>query len=240
MKNCCPFLFILFCFCSATIQAQSIENLKKGFLSPPDSAKPGVYWYFMDGNLSRESMTKDLESMKEAGIGNLMFLEVNVGVPRGNVDFFSEEWQSLFAHAVKEAERLDIEISLGLGPGWTGSGGPWVKPEESMKHIVAGSVDVSGGKTIELTLPVPSPKAPYFGIPEEMKEQWENYYEDIALLAIPRSEIRDSVPDIDEKALYYRPPYTSVAGVKPYFISSGHYPATGTKGLDRSHILDIL
>lgn len=239
MKNCCPFLFILFCFCSATIQAQSIENLKKGFLSPPDSAKPGVYWYFMDGNLSRESMTKDLESMKEAGIGNLMFLEVNVGVPRGNVDFFSEEWQSLFAHAVKEAERLDIEISLGLGPGWTGSGGPWVKPEESMKHIVAGSVDVSGGKTIELTLPVPSPKAPYFGIPEEMKEQWENYYEDIALLAIPRSEIRDSVPDIDEKALYYRPPYTSVAGVKPYFISSGHYPATGTKGLDRSHILDI-
>ncbi|MGB4015952.1 hypothetical protein, partial [Petrimonas mucosa] len=70
--------------------------------------------------------------------------------------------------------------------------------------------------------------------------QWENYYEDIALLAISRSEIRDSVPDIDEKALYYRPPYTSVAGVKPYFISSGHYPATVTKGLDRSHILDIL
>ena len=160
MKTYCSFLFILFFFCVATIQAQSIEHLKKGFLSPPDSAKPGVYWYFMDGNLTRESMTKDLEAMKAAGIGNLMFLEVNVGVPRGKVDFFSEEWQLLFTHAVKEAERLGIEISLGLGPGWTGSGGPWVKPEESMKHIVAGSVTVSGGKTINITLPVPLPKIP--------------------------------------------------------------------------------
>jgi len=179
----------------------------------------------MDGNLTRESMTKDLESMKAAGISNLMFLEVNVGVPRGKVDFFSEEWQLLFTHAVKEAERLGIEISLGLGPGWTGSGGPWVKPEESMKHIVAGSVTVSGGQMIHITLPVPLPKNPYFGIPDEMKEQWEAYYEDIALLAIPQGGISDSIPDIDEKALYYRPPYTSLPGVKPYFTAAEQYPS---------------
>lgn len=239
MKTYCSFLFILFFFCVATIQAQSIEHLKKGFLSPPDSAKPGVYWYFMDGNLTRESMTKDLEAMKAAGIGNLMFLEVNVGVPRGKVDFFSEEWQLLFTHAVKEAERLGIEISLGLGPGWTGSGGPWVKPEESMKHIVAGSVTVSGGKTINITLPVPLPKNPYFGIPDEMKKQWEAYYEDIALLAIPQSGIRDSIPDIDEKALYYRPPYTSLPGVKPYFTTAEQYPSMKGEAIDRSRIIDL-
>ena len=63
-------------------------SLKQGFLNPPDSARPGVYWYFMDGNMSKDAMTKDLESMKKVGIGNVLFLEVNVGIPRGKVDFF--------------------------------------------------------------------------------------------------------------------------------------------------------
>ena len=66
--------------------SREYNELAKRFQNPPDSARPGVYWYFMDGNLNREEMTADLEAMKEAGIGNLVFLEVNVGVPRGPVD----------------------------------------------------------------------------------------------------------------------------------------------------------
>ncbi|TKJ33722.1 MAG: hypothetical protein CEE38_20245 [Planctomycetes bacterium B3_Pla] len=99
-------------------QENSLEHneLAKRFQYPPDSARPGVYWYFMDGNLNREEMTADLEAMKEAGIGNLVFLEVNVGVPRGPVDFMSEQWQNLFAYAVRQAERLGIEIALSLRP----------------------------------------------------------------------------------------------------------------------------
>lgn len=120
------------------------DELAAGFRDPPDSARPGVYWYFMDGNLNREGMTADLESMKQAGIGNLVFLEVNVGVPRGKVDFLSPAWQDLFVHAVREAERLGIEITLGSGPGWAGSGGPWVMPDQSMQHLVASSVAVTG------------------------------------------------------------------------------------------------
>ena len=65
-----------------------VDNLKEEFQNPPDSSRPGVYWYFMDGNLSREGITKDLESMKEAGIGSVLFLEVYDGIPRGKVDFF--------------------------------------------------------------------------------------------------------------------------------------------------------
>jgi predicted metal-dependent TIM-barrel fold hydrolase len=76
----------------------------------------------MDGNTDREAMTADLESMKKAGLGYVLFLEVNVGVPRGKVDFLSEEWQDLFAHAVHECERLGIRLILGSGPGWAGSG----------------------------------------------------------------------------------------------------------------------
>ncbi len=54
-------------------QCDADDDLKRDFTSPPSSSFPGVYWYFMDGNLSREGMTKDLESMKEAGISNLIF-----------------------------------------------------------------------------------------------------------------------------------------------------------------------
>ena len=61
---------------------QSTDKLRESFKDPPESAKPGVYWYFMDGNLSRKEMTKDLESMKQVGINHLIFLEVGIGVPR--------------------------------------------------------------------------------------------------------------------------------------------------------------
>lgn len=233
-----PILFLLL-FCGLSLKSQSIRDLEKGFSSPPDSAKPGVYWYFMDGNITEESMTKDLESMKQAGIGNLMYLEVNVGVPRGKVDFFSEEWQRLFAHAVKEAERLGIEISLGLGPGWTGSGGPWVKPEESMQHIVSGSVIIEGGKSTDITLPIPPPKSPYFGLPSELTQQWNDFHEEIAVIAFPYTPKRDSILDIDEKALYYRPPYTSVAGVKPCIIAEIPYPEMTGEAIETEKIIDL-
>ena len=206
---------------------QAEDDLIAGFQAPPDNARPGVYWYFMDGNLSREGMTADLESMKEAGIGNLVFLEVNVGVPRGTVDFLSERWQELFAHAVREGERLGIEITLGSGPGWAGSGGPWVKLEQSMQHLVAISVQVKGPSSFEGVLPRPEPRKPYFGgaVTGELIEQRESFYEDVSVLAFPTPAGNERITDIDEKALYYRAPYTSRPGVKPYLPAPAEFPA---------------
>lgn len=223
-------LFLLFS-CNKHIlnkNSNSFKNdlLKSGFLNPPDDARPGVYWYFMDGNRTRESMTKDLESMKKAGIGNLVFLEVNVGIPRGKVDFLSEEWLELFKHAVQEGKRLGIEITLGVGPGWTGSGGPWVAVEKSMQHLVSSSIQVTGTNNNEIKLPRPLPKEPYFGngvFTKELRKQWNDFYEDVAVLAFPTPAISKKIIDIDEKALYYRAPYSSVAGVKPFLPSLSAY-----------------
>ncbi|MEJ7558469.1 MAG: glycosyl hydrolase [Pedobacter sp.] len=223
-------------------------SLIKGFLNPPPSSKPGVYWYFMDGNMSKASMTADLESMKKAGIGNLVFLEVNVGIPRGKVDFLSEEWQGMFAHAVNECERLDIAMTLGIGPGWTGSGGPWVKPAESMLHLVSSSTLVDERNKSKIILPVPKPKAPYFGegaFTDELKKQWNDYDEDVAVLAYPAQNVPDLsklplISDIAEKALYTRAPYSSAPGVKPYLSYSTKYEtvAAGTAVL-RKDIVDL-
>ena len=213
---------LLFSSAGACSLGGGMERLAARFAVPPDADRPGVYWYFMDGNLSREEMTADLESMQEVGIGHVVFLEVNVGLPRGPVDFLSEEWQELFVHAVREAERLGIEITLGSGPGWTGSGGPWVKPEQSMLHLVADSIDVTGPLAFDAVLPRPAPRAPYFAtLSDDLKRQREEYYEDVAVLAFPTPSARTRISDIDEKALYYREPFSSKPGVKPFLADSG-------------------
>lgn len=214
---------LLLTACSVSVFADRLET---DFAEPPDSARPGVYWYFMDGNLSREGMTRDLEAMKAAGLGHLVFLEVNVGVPRGPVDFLSEAWQDLYVHAVREAERLGIEITLGSGPGWTGSGGPWVKPEQSMQHLVAAAIEVQGPGNMNQSLPLPPPRRPFFGdLPKQMRSQWEAFYRDVAVLAFPTPAAPAKIPDSDEKALVYRAPFSSQPGVKPYLEAPADYAA---------------
>ncbi|WP_184546553.1 glycosyl hydrolase [Mucilaginibacter sp. FT3.2] len=240
--------FIASCFIAFLLGLSApyaqVNNLQAGFVHPPDSAKPGVYWYFMDGNMSARSITEDLEAMKKAGIGNLIFLEVNVGIPRGPVDFLSEEWQNMFAHAVKESKRLGIEITLGIGPGWTGSGGPWVPIAQSMQHLVSSTTNITGGSKQVIVLPVPAPKPPYFGegaFTPELKKQWNNFYEDVAVLAYPTpAAASPPITDVDEKALYYRAPYSSVKGVKQFLPSVAAYaePAKTTV-IDKRKIIDV-
>jgi hypothetical protein len=217
------------------------DELAEQFQTPPDSARPGVYWYFMDGNLDREAMTADLESMKEAGIGNLVFLEVNVGVPRGPVDFLSDSWQELFAHAVVEAERLGIEITLGVGPGWTGSGGPWVEAKNSMQHLVASRVQIKGPTQFESELPLPLPRKPFFGtVTAELEARRQAYYEDVAVLAFRSPADPCLVEEIDEKALVYRAPFSSAAGVKPRIPSRADYPQLPIAAvIDQDSLVDL-
>ena len=219
------------------------ETIEAGFVNPPESTRPGVYWYFMDGNITKAAITADLESMKKVGIGHVLFLEVNVGVPRGKVDFMSEEWMGLFTYLVRESERLGIVISLGVGPGWTGSGGPWVSGAKSMKHLVHSTIQVNGNETRKIILPKAAPMNPYFGdatFTPELKQRWLNYYEDVAVLAFPTPTGDFKMNDILEKALYYRPPYTSMPGVKAFFPSYSDYdePQKGT-AISSNTIIDV-
>ena len=238
-------LMMMGCCCSYAqyYRPADVKGIKAGFLHPPDSARPGVYWYFMDGNMTKASITADLESMKKAGIGNVIFLEVNVGIPVGPVDFLSEQWQDIFKHAVNESKRLGIEITLGTGPGWAGSGGPWVKPDQSMQHLVSSTVNITGGSRQKIQLPVPLPREPYFGegvFTPELKKQWLAYYKDVAVLAYPTPSAESKIADVDEKALYYRPPYSSVEGTKQYLPTKVKYDdvAKGS-AINKKSIIDL-
>ena len=95
----------------------------------------GCYWEWMNGNISKEGITKDLEYMKAAGIESAFIFDAWVGVERGPVDYGSKEWIEMIRHACQEARRLDIVLGLHNSPGYTAMGGPWIKPEESMKQL---------------------------------------------------------------------------------------------------------
>jgi hypothetical protein len=199
-------------------------DLEKNFVDPPDSARPGVYWYFMNGNLNGREMTADLESMKAAGLGNLVFLEVDIDEPPGGpVAFMSPEWQELFVRSVRDAERLGIDITLGIGPGWCGSGGPWVKPEQAMQHLVFSSVELKGPRSYSAALPLPEQRSTQF------HKMASPYYEDVAVLAFPSR--KPIIADIDEKALFERGPYTIWKQVKPHLPAPASYEEPGPAGV---------
>ena len=208
-------LFILSINDCYSQKKSSSQDLVKNFLTPPDAARPGVYWYFMDGNLNGKEMTADLEAMKQAGIGNLVFLEVNVGVPKGPVKWMTNQWQDLFVKTVRDAERLGIDITLGIGPGWCGSGGPWVKPEQAMQHLVFSSIDIKGPNNYSGILPMPAQRS------TNWHKMSNPFYEDVATFAFPTK--KPIISDINEKALFERSPYSSSPNVKPYLPTSANY-----------------
>ena len=207
--------------------APAADLLDAGFVQPPASAKPWVYWYFMDGNLTREGMSADLEAMKQAGIGGAIFLEVNIGIPRGPVDFMSAQWQALVAQAIHEADGLGIQIALAAGPGWCGTGGPWIQPELAMQDLIASATNAEGPLKFSAELPRPQPRAPYFGegtLTPELRKEWLDFYRDVAVLAFPTPAGSNRLADVDEKALYRRDPFSSMPGVKPCLPAPPDFP----------------
>ena len=203
------------------------DSLAAGFQSTPTAARPWVYWFVMDGNLTREGITADLEAMQRAGLGGAILMEVDVGIPRGPVKFMSEAWRTLFKHAVNEAERLGLQIALNVGPGWTGSGGPWIEPDQSMQHLVAAETNVIGPAHFDAVLPRALPRKPFFGegaLPPELEKARKEFYRDVAVLAFPTPTDSARIPGIDEKAFYVRAPYSSQPGVKPFLPAPADFP----------------
>lgn len=214
--------FAIFAALSAACAAFA-QDAARDYENPPPSAYPGVYWYFLDGNMDRGAMLKDLQSMEDVGISSFIFLEVDLGIAKGPVKFMSEEWQDNFAFAVKEAEKRGITVVMGVGPGWSGSGAPWVGAEDSMKHLVFSKVATKGPGKFKQALPVPEPfpLSIYSNLTEDLQKKRADYYEDFKVLAFPSiPDESATTPDINEKALYMRGAFSSDPSIKPYLTRS--------------------
>ncbi len=147
-------------------------DLAREFASPPEAARPWVYWFWLNGNVNREGITADLEAMKLAGIGGVLIMEVDQGAPAGPARFGSPAWRELFKFVCSEAQRLGLQVNMNNDAGWCGSGGPWITPELSMQKVVWSETRVAGPRRFQAVLPQPQAMA--------------DFYRDIAVLAVPQ------------------------------------------------------
>jgi hypothetical protein len=149
----------------------------------------------------------------------------------------------MFKHAVAETERLDLQIALAAGPGWCGTGGPWIKPEQSMQHLVASQTTVRGPARFNDVLPRPKPRLPFFGeatLTPELHKIWKEFYRDVVVLAFATPAGNARIDDIDGKALYYRGAYSSQPGVKPFLPATADHPVVpADQCVSASQIVDL-
>ncbi len=188
MRDCLflPLLLLVPILHPATASADALE---RGFRQPPLEARPWVYWFWLNGNITSNGITADLEAMRRVGIGGALIMEVDQGAPVGPADFMSPRWRGLFQHVHHEARRLGLEVNMNNDAGWNGSGGPWIRPEQSMQEVVWSETDVAGPRRFDGPLPRPEATA--------------GYYRDIAVLAFPKTDAY-RIPNIESKAAHQR------------------------------------
>lgn len=132
----------------------SFASIEQGFRSIPDSVQTGVYWYWISDNISKEGVARDLEAMKVAGINRAFIGNIGIdGIPYGDHKLLSSEWWEVLHAALKKATELNIEIGIFNSPGWSQSGGPWVKSSQAMRYLASSDTIVAGPGRMQLTLP---------------------------------------------------------------------------------------
>ena len=162
-------------------------ELTRGFAAPPAAARPWVYWFWLNGNITRAGITADLEAMQRVGIGGVLIMEVDQGAPKGPARFGSPPWRELFKHVCTEANRLGLKVNMNNDAGWCGSGGIWITPELAMQKVTWTETAVEGPRHFEDRLPQPATVA--------------GYYRDIAVLAFPTPAGNAHVANFNVKAV---------------------------------------
>ena len=198
-------IFCLFLFsCSvqsrggAAVTEDSFAALKEGFEHPPRSAGVRCFWWWLNSNVTKEAITRDLEQMKAKGFSGAMVFDAGGAEQRGNRQvpagplFSGPQWRALFVHAAQEAHRLGLELSLSIQSGWN-LGGPMVTPDIAAKTLTWSQTQIQGPTSGPMILPVPKNRS--------------GYYRDIAVLAYPLSDnpliqTRQPIRDLEKKAVF--------------------------------------
>lgn len=162
----------------ASAVAVSADSLEKDFKNPPPDARAETWWHFTTNHITKEGITRDLEAIKNIGYSGAHIFIPNCYGKIPNVpdaQIMTPLWRELMRHAGAEAKRLGLSIGVHNCPGWSSSGGPWIKPEDSMKFIVHSQKRISGKQSAPITLAPPPANS--------------GFYRDIAVLAIPANKI---------------------------------------------------
>ena len=203
------------------------DALERGFQDPPASARPRVWWHWMNGNVTKDGISADFAWMKRVGIGGVQNFDAALATPQvveKRLAFMTPEWKDAFAHAVSLADTLGLEFAIAGSPGWSESGGPWVTPEHAMKKVVWSETRVEGGKpfTGKLAAP-PAAAGPFQGAPRSAAPAGRyqppapDFYRDSAVVAFPTPAADVSMAELQ--------PVVSVGGspIAVSIISDGDF-----------------
>lgn len=162
--------------------------LEEGFMTPPNDAKPRVWWHWMNGNITLDGALKDMEWMKRVGVGGFHCFDAGLTTPQivdHRVGYMSDEWKDIFRTVVEKADEYGMEVAVAGSPGWSETGGPWVKPEQAMKKIVWTETDAAGGQEFKGVLPHPPVvNGKFQDILDPVASRDTEYYSDIAVVAV--------------------------------------------------------
>jgi len=183
-------LFLLFgCYNNKTnIDDAGIEKLSAEFKDTPSYSRPGAFWCWLNGNMSREAISRDLREMSEKGMGRAEIWDVAAVnnpdnyIPAGPA-FLSDSSVALIKYAFDEGEKYGIKTGMVGSSGWN-AGGPWVEPEWASKALYYSEVLIKepGKKKINL----PFPEVPN-GCPKDVNGK-PLFYKEVAILALPYNE----------------------------------------------------
>lgn len=202
-------VILLLCFCNFNSYSENNisenKDLSKSFLSPPSSFRPCVFWDWLGGMVSKEGITKDLEALAEQGVGGVMVMQMPDQFPYpyrwdfcdypGKVEVLSDEWFDLVNYALKESHRLGLKFSMFICPGWSHAGGPWINSRRGLKKLVFSEIKIEGPIMLQKMLER-APRSKGIGGGNEIpvwfssdkfqeKERLPDFYQDVAVLAIP-------------------------------------------------------
>ncbi len=182
----------------APATAAAAPTLEQQFQDPPNSARPRVWWHWMKGNVTKDGIAKDFAWMKRVGIGGMQNFDADLQTPQivdKPLRYMTPEWNDAFRFAASEADRLGLELAIAASPGWSETGGPWVKPEDGLKKLVWSETEVTGGRRFagQLAQP-PGVTGPFQSIAKGAgigsafggtAPKTPDHYADVAVLAYP-------------------------------------------------------
>src|SRR6478735_3375725 len=205
MKRYLLLSFFTIACCSSFSQTNNdaADTLYKNFVTPPEAAKPRVWWHWMNGNITKDGIQKDLEWMHRSGIGGFQNFDAGLTTPQiveKRLAYMTPEWKDAFQFATRKADSLKLEMAIAGSPGWSESGGPWVQPKNGMKKLVWSETRIKGGQPFSGSLTKPPSTTGAFQnlvIPEEAfgltakTAAPPEYYEDVAVIAyrVPAKDV---------------------------------------------------
>lgn len=182
------------------------DALVDGFRDPPQSARPRVWWHWLDGNVTTDGIARDFDWLRRIGIGGVQNFDVSMGMPQvveKRIAYMTPAWKDAFRFTARSATEHDLELTIAASPGWSETGGPWVKPEDGMKKLVWSETLLSGGKRFKgMLAPPPNVTGPFQDVPFTdpllgpggPAGARPTHYADVGVFAYPVAAIADPAP----------------------------------------------